>query len=208
MKSFGSLWFQKQAAAWLALYVKLYIPIVLFGWILWFGQLLRVYRVFAQSGWISCSTYVSEWLKKMQTLCSLFKQQLDVLFSTLQPILQVKNKPIYFSEVAFPLSLLLFYNPPALPRRGELPDYSFHLQHLESCASSGSFGVGVGVCVRTTKPAVFVIPGTTSPQITHLHQPAFALVLQRHYVSVSHSMSLCFRGFMTLKSPKSVPIWS
>lgn len=116
MKSFGSLWFQKQAAAWLALYVKLYIPIVLFGWILWFGQLLRVYRVFAQSGWISCSTYVSEWLKKMQTLCSLFKQQLDVLFSTLQPILQVKNKPIYFSEVAFPLSLLFFLQPPRPPQ--------------------------------------------------------------------------------------------
>jgi len=50
-------------------------------------------------------------------------------------------------------------------------------------------------------PAAFVIPGTTPPKRTHPHQPAFALVLLRHYFSVSHSMSLCFTGFMTLKIP-------
>lgn len=55
-------------------------------------------------------------------------------------------------------------------------------------------------------PAAFIIPGTTPPQRTHPHQPAFALVLLRHNFSVSRSVSLCIRGFTTLKSSNSVPV--
>lgn len=102
-----------------------------------------------------------------------------------------ENPNIYSSEVAFPPPLLFFSL-----KEGRLATST------QSSESSENF-----LCAPLN-PAVFVIPGTTSPQITPLHQPALPVVLQRHCVRVSHSRSLCFTAFMTLKSPKSVPLWS